>query len=1011
VTSEQNQLQLDDIQAHIIRTAGAAAAQYYFLTVVEPQAFAAFLRSDAMAALLISDRDYHLEASGQQEGSTRLAQGCFANLAFTHRGLVRMGLDPQLLGWFPPAFSAGMANRACFIGDQNHDAPLQWQGFFGSEQLHVMLVIQYAPRLAPDWKGVPKQWSKRQRKQHFAAISECVSQLLNGAAEFPGTRCLMQEQSHTIRHEGQIREHFGFVDGISQPWVDHGGDSLHRRGGGKLVHKEGDSNDAKPDWQPLAAGEFILGYYDELGLKNQPPLDPTLINPLLPVPADPERARYHALTHNGSFLVYRKLEQDVAGFRVFCSDDARLAAQMVGRTIDGKPLLSHKTSPGFNEFDYADDPAGQHCPFSSHVRRSNPRLTLSKAQHKTTEQVDQHRIIRRGMPYGSFIKPKQQAPVHGKKKRGLHFICYNARIDSQFEFIQRNWLNSSDFLAMPSNVPDPLVASRASNDIGQVCRGREQQPAFGMQQYIHLKGGDYFFAPGLAGLEQILQQVKPFNPLAVPPRSAQEWDPESSDPIKVTPYLLPQDLLAGSRYKQFEVKAADHVTNFYYFGHPEDVVKILGDPARFTNDLYRKKILALTQRDMLLSAPDTEQRRAQKASVAGFLNQQLFMAGVQAALRKELKSISRNLQKQGELELVEGLARRLPLTIIKKCFGIKAPRKSADGILSKMQIAQYFNRDDFDDLPPDWKQNYASEYGFVSTPDDTLLFWIRMLFLEVFLNQYNVSFVAEQAAKAMKELEPHLNWVIDTAMKHPAGSDTLLQAFITMYRQQPGLDDAAVQAQVRQSLLELLVGGTDTAAKAIVQVIHKLLQFGEDLRSGLATLLSLNPAAGALWQQLFPQWLQAVADKNDTLLGQLEPQLDGFLDGAITNCLRMDPVAPLIPRLCPADVSYETSTGEQLEIAAGSVVCVVPKITLAGNLLAQVPSNKEIFVFMDGMPHACLGHQIAMLELREALKMLLQLPAVRPAAGQAGQLQQQYELPREMWLRCGGGAALARCAV
>src|SRR5262249_26502675 len=122
------------------------------------------------------------------------------------------------------------------------------------------------------------------------------------------------------------REHFGFVDGISQPAIE---------GSGR----------AEPDAEPpIKAGEVILGYEDEYGEMPSSPTVQSSMDPngeLYPDTADSGR---RDLGRNGTYLVYRKLAQDVAGFWRFAHEHSKkadgdddpaaathLAARIVGR--------------------------------------------------------------------------------------------------------------------------------------------------------------------------------------------------------------------------------------------------------------------------------------------------------------------------------------------------------------------------------------------------------------------------------------------------------------------------------------------------------------------------------------------------------------------------------------------------------------------------------------------------------------------------------------------------------
>ena len=197
---------------------------------------------------------------------------------------------------------------------------------------------------------------------------------------------------------------------------------------------------------------------------------------------------------------------------------------------------------------------------------------------------------------------------------------------------------------------------------------------------------------------------------------------------------------------------------------------------------------------------------------------------------------------------------------------------------------------------------------------------------------------------------------------------------------------------VRQSVLELAVGSTDTTAKGIAVVVQKVLQFGVNFQAGLLNLLAGKPDAIKLVQA----WVG-----NEAARPQLTPDMNKLLEGVAVKCLYMNPVAPLLPRFCLNGATYVTSAGETLNIEPGAMVCLVPQVTLGMELRGLLPDSNGRYLFMSDTPHACMGRQIALLEIREALKLLLGLPNVRPAAGADGKLQEKYKMPASMWLRCG----------
>ncbi len=965
------EIQLNDIQGHVIRGAKVAASKFYFLVITEPKAFADFLKSEGFLKYLASEQ------------KIRERSGAFLNIAFSFSGLEALGLPGKLLGQFPPAFREGMANRSEFIGDFGSDGPTNWQGYFGTAYIHAMIAVHWIPDSRSDC------WSEEQCQQHWHAIDDVWRFLVDPISGAPaGSHCLAMEQAHVIREGGKIKEHFGFTDGISQPYVNDG--VTCRSGGGKKTERNG-------EWQPLAAGEFLLGYCDELQLNHKRTANNEIVPDTL-IPRDMENpldAAFFELTLNGSYMVYRKLEQDVAGFRKACGDGEHgsLAEKMVGRRYDGTPLSFPEYGDKYNEFDYGDEEQKSRCPFTSHVRRANPRLSLAEGPEDGTQLVDQHRIIRRGISYGNYIPMNSNTDSHqnmNESSRGIHFICYNARIDSQFEFIQKHWLNSSDFMASASPVVDPICGNRHQDPLGMFAARADEEPVFGLQQYVHVKGGEYFFTPGLHGVALIARLTNAIDPLLRDRNNIELFDSLNSDPLQIEKHIDPAQLLTGKGYVKFEIEDdRGHSRPYYYFAKPEDLDAILNAPDLFTNDHYRSSIMALTGRDMLLSRPVTKEREALKKHLGVLMNPAGFSDLMQATLESELTEISRQLQENQSIDLVEGIARRLPLAVIKNFFGVDNLGFSGEPY-SPTEVAFHFGCTDFARLPSRWKHN-PKAFGFVSDQDKTLLFWIRALFLEVFSNQYKIKFIQELAANASRELIQKMDQFIAGKMQEAATSPSLLTQLLALFQTEYGYQGEALVKAVRQSLLEFMVGSTDTAAKGIAEVIRTILTFGIDMQSGLFNLLKDDEPS----KYVLKKWLEG----DDS--PESQAMVDAVLNGIIITCLRINPVAPLIPRYCTHGGRFVTSGHEVLDIEPGAVVILVTKVTLGASLMYKLPVEQERFLFTENSPHACMGRQIAMFEIRAAIKVLLKFKAVRPAAGPSGQYREKYRLPERMILRCG----------
>jgi Dyp-type peroxidase family len=264
----------------------------------------------------------------------------------------------------------------------------------------------------------------------------------------------------------------------------------------------------------VLAGEFILGYRNEYGLYPVSPAVAPADDPaglLAPSPS----ATARDLGRNGTYLVFRELHQDVEGFHAFLDEAtrrgdgsadpeaaSRLAAKMVGRWPSGAPLVlapdaDDPSLAAANDFGYAaTDAAGLRCPIGAHVRRSNPRDSLppKPGSRQAVAIGKRHRIIRRGRERRRpTASPTADAPA-----RGLYFICLNANIARQFEFIQSNWCNNPKFAGLYED-RDPLVSTQP----GQTFRvpGVPVRTRFtGIPNFVTVEGGAYFFLPGARAL-------------------------------------------------------------------------------------------------------------------------------------------------------------------------------------------------------------------------------------------------------------------------------------------------------------------------------------------------------------------------------------------------------------------------------------------------------------------------------------------------------------------------------
>jgi Dyp-type peroxidase family len=385
------------------------------------------------------------------------------NVAVTAAGLAALGVAPAVVESFAIEFRQGMAARATQLGDAGPSAPAAWEEGLDDDAAHVLLVVNaQTPEL----------------------LADALDELRGGIAHAGGVTVVAEQHAQLL--DG-AREHFGFADGFAQPAVK--GASEEKARGGGVPQKHG-------RWRALATGEFVLGYPDEDTLSDRRRRLPA-------APADP-------LGRSGTYMVWRKLHQDVAlwrrtlraaAARYHDGDEHKLAAKVVGRWQDGAPLATHPDAPdpafdaaaaGANDFRYGDDPGGRRCPIGAHIRRSNPRDALG---HDGTLSM-RHRMIRRGMPYGPPLA--DGALEDDGAERGLIFVSFQASIARQFEGIQGPWLSDGNVFGLGHD-GDYLLGS--AEGAGKMTIQGERPFFLAPQQpLVTTRGGGYLFVPGITAL-------------------------------------------------------------------------------------------------------------------------------------------------------------------------------------------------------------------------------------------------------------------------------------------------------------------------------------------------------------------------------------------------------------------------------------------------------------------------------------------------------------------------------
>ncbi|MFF4776501.1 Dyp-type peroxidase [Microtetraspora fusca] len=371
----------------------------------------------------------------------------WVSVALTGHGLRALGVPQESLDTFAWEFRQGMAARANALGDTGESGPANWEPPLGTPDVHVVLVA-----LAPDG----------------TQLEAAVDHARPAFRHLPGVVPIWRQDCYALPTE---TEPFGYRDGISHPAVEGSGIA-----------------GSNPLEAPLKAGEFVLGYRDELGGVQTP---------------QPE-----VLGRNGTYVAFRKLHQRVAVFRRYVKDNSTgpedeelLAAKIMGRWRSGAPLALSplRDDPVLgadprrnNRFLYErDDPAGFTTPPGCHIRRANPRDAAVAGAPRL------HRMIRRGTVYGPPL-PEGVLEDDGAD-RGLMFTFIGAHLGRQFEFVQSQWMNDGVFVGA-EDAKDPIVGSADGAGDFTIPRRPVRRRLHSLPRFVVTRGGEYCFMPGLSAL-------------------------------------------------------------------------------------------------------------------------------------------------------------------------------------------------------------------------------------------------------------------------------------------------------------------------------------------------------------------------------------------------------------------------------------------------------------------------------------------------------------------------------
>jgi Dyp-type peroxidase family len=532
---EEPILATQDIQGNILGGFNKDHQMLIFLKITQVAAAKQWLRTIepyiATAAEVIKFNQLFKSTRDRRYGQEGTVRATFINLAFTYEGLKK--LTPEAEQFTDAAFKDGLHNRSASLGDPTDPNapghPSQWLigGAHNVPDLVVIIGSDDQPRL-----NETVEWLE---------ASLCM-----------GLEVMFKQRGKTLPGALTGHEHFGFKDGISQPGIRG---RLPEAPHAFLTPREAkdettgkiDPDKGKPGQDVLHAGEFVFGYPTQI---SEPDPDKEGLN----ITPGPIATAGPTWATNGSYLVFRRLRQDVKGFQSFIKATAttlsttnpafagitleKLGAKFVGRWASGAPITNapDRDNPALAEdldFEFeaknaqgvAKDPIGLRCPFAGHIRKAYPRDT-ERDSGINESNTQTHRLLRRGIPFG---KPYAGGcPVHPDRlldtvttwwenlvnnqptDRGLLFLAYQTSIERQFEFVTNAWVNNPNF-PDPESGHDPILgqsqdpSTRDRTVVLQTAKTANNATIKLPTDWVIPTGGGYFFSPSINGIKYLAE--------------------------------------------------------------------------------------------------------------------------------------------------------------------------------------------------------------------------------------------------------------------------------------------------------------------------------------------------------------------------------------------------------------------------------------------------------------------------------------------------------------------------
>ncbi|CAL2093066.1 Dyp-type peroxidase family [Tenacibaculum sp. 190524A02b] len=459
----------NDIQGNILKSHGRTHSRHLFLqfkgSIDTNRKWVNTLAQNLTSAL----EQHHTSLDYKKAGNEHL----FTGFMLSYSGYKALGIDDSKIP-DDKAFRAGMKDTS-FRYDTGpegvhkrtvnplNDKPDNWEFPF-QQKIDALLILAYGG------DNLDNKVSESYLDNEIQIIKNETHDVLS---------ILTIEKGYVLRNEqGMVIEHFGFVDGLSNP-------------------------------------VFLKSDYEEWEKEGTDTYDPSA--PFGLVAVNDANGKNPDISF-GSYFVYRKMQQNLKGFKnqskEFASElsnslNSRVEEEFAkalafGRYKDGTPLVKNSKAI-LNNFDYQNDMEGLKCPFHSHIRKTNPRGDTNRKSNTPLRNERSKRIVRRGISYGS----KDLDPKEEWTDAGLLFLSCQSDIEQQFLVMQCGWSDNANFLNEGVG-HDPITGDQNANTNEKnkswnlEINGKKITTNFRYKDLVKVKGGEYFFAPSISFCKNLI---------------------------------------------------------------------------------------------------------------------------------------------------------------------------------------------------------------------------------------------------------------------------------------------------------------------------------------------------------------------------------------------------------------------------------------------------------------------------------------------------------------------------